>query len=301
MKRTLLALAAVTALSAPSVYADTTSAANTSTSSSGPSLLQKIGKRVKANYLFELTGPNTSSLNGNMDGSGTNINIVHYPAIGYRIGSKWSVTLTQSFTQKIDDVDNKTADPFFANDPYITFANSRILGSDKYHTNLYGFVRYYAPLSKNTINNRNMAKPNEIGNGRVRIFLDPSIAFLDGDLSFDLTHNLYLRFNNASDAERLAANGSPTRNDMDYLPDFYVNYQATKTIQPFLEVAAYLHHTSDGKWTHFTDESDGLALTTGANINVGKKVLLIPQASFPHNIQGFAKVGLALQAIYTFL
>lgn len=299
MMRSLLVLTA--ALAAPMAYADSTaSAPNSSTSSSTSQLLEKIGKNIKAVYEVDLTGPNTSALSGNKDGT-TQLKLAHYPSVGYRIGSKWKVSVTQPFTQLIDNKPESEAQAFTTGDPYMTFANSRILGSDRYNANLSGFVRYYAPLSQANISARKAASPKDTGNGRVRIFLDPSISFLGGDLSFDLTHNLYLRLASRNDQDRIAANGNPYRNDMDYLPDFYVNYQLTKSLQPYIEFAALLHHTTDGHWTHFNTPDDGFSINPGVNIAVSKKLLIIPSATFGPKFTGLANAGLTLQTIYTFL
>ena len=300
-KMRLIALATlVAAFAAQTVYADSTASAGTSVSGSSPTLLENVLKKVKASYLLELTGPTTNALSGSkLDGKGANIKIVHYASAGYRVGSKWSVSVTQPFTQLIDEVDNQVKDPFYGNDPYLTVTNSRVLGSNFLNFNLYAFARYYAPISKGTVNARNKSDPAETGNGRMRILIDPSISM--GDFSVDFGQNLYFLFAKRSDADRTAANGNPHRIDMRYLPTITPAYQLTKNIQPYLEMGTLINHSTNGHWSRFNDKDDGAYLSPGANINVGKKLLLIPAIAFGPTYRGFKNASISLQALYTFL
>lgn len=293
------------------VLADSSAAVSTNSSSSN-AFLANVAKNLKASYLFELIGPTTQSLSGNTDGNGTKLNINHYAGLGYRLGGKWSIGFTQPFSQNIDEyeqngltADGRPApDAFEAADPYVSINNSRIMGSNFLNATVSGQLRYYAPLSKATINAANDAKSTESGNGRFRALLNPAITVMDGALEISAPTFFYYQLARRSDAERAAANkGNPSRRDYRILPSLIVGYQATKDVQPYIEQGVLLNHFThnNNRFSKFDDASDGYYVSPGANINVGKKLSLNVAAYLGPYAFDVKKSSLYFAATYVFL
>ncbi|MGZ3693964.1 MAG: hypothetical protein ACXWQO_07160, partial [Bdellovibrionota bacterium] len=173
--------------------ADSSAAAVSTSASSSSSSFDEFIKHARANYSMEVIGANVAALSGNTDGTGTKLNINHYPSIGYRIGGKWNVMVTQPFSQNIDEIENGAKGaprPFEATDPYVSLNNSRIMGSNTLNFKVSSQLRYYVPVSRGTVNAANDHKPTEAGNGRIRALLNPSISMMDG--AFEITAPTYL-------------------------------------------------------------------------------------------------------------
>ncbi len=129
---------------------------------------------------------NTQALSGNKDGTGTALAINHTFGVGYRLSKKWSIGLTQSFTQSIDDVPSTEKDPFVANDPYLMVSNTSLWNSEKYGMNVFGYIRYYFPFSRATSQTVAKAGAKDAGMGSVRVYVNPTKTWLDGRLTLNL-------------------------------------------------------------------------------------------------------------------
>lgn len=304
--KTQLLLALSLALAAQPALADSTASVNTSSASSSSSVLDTIQKYGKASYVFEMYGPTAKALSGNTDGTGTAITINHYFGVGAKIGGKWSVGMTQPFRQNIDDVEQGAPgakDAFHALDPYVSLNNSRILGNSANTFRLASQLRYYAPLSKSTINARNDGKSSEAGAGTMRAVLIPSLDLMDGALSLSSATYFYYRFASKTGAEHAAnTGGDASRNDFYVIAVPTVAYQATKNVQAYLETGMALRHRTHGKgWTDTDDKSDGLYIAPGAYISVGKKLTLNPYAQIGPFEFDVTKAQFVLAATYVFL
>jgi len=294
---------------AGTTYADTTaSAPATGTQSSFSNTLQTIRKNTTGSYQMWFRGPNVQALSGNTDGNGTNLAMTHYLALGYKVGSKWRIGLTQPFTQLIDEVPAQAKDPFVANDPYITFTNPRIVNSKKYGTNLYGYLRYYAPLSRSTnqlanysaASSANLKKgiPGESGNGRVRMYLGPTKTFFDGALTVNAQMLFQYNLASRTEADRIAVTGSPHRNDLTFIFDPLVSYSVTDKLDVYLEYAFDITRSTSGKWTDWKDTD---YISPGVYYSATKRLWLNPYVSFAPKFSELAKTGIGFQAVYSFL
>lgn len=316
IRQSILALAAALALHTAVAVADSSGTETPAAASSSSDILGKLKKNAKANYLAWLTGPNSRALSGNVAGEGTALTITHYPAVGYRLGSKWTMMITQPFTQSIDEKPSTEQDPFLANDPYITFSNSRILHSDKYGTNLFGYIRYYAPFSRATRDGYNAGSFRDRGNGVIRFYMNPSKTFMDGALTLNFVTLLNYSLPGNSAAERAAKSsrevakggtpnkytGTGVREDFYFVIDPSIAYALSDKVEVYLEYATgYIRHTTDGKLSKMNHPTDGQYISPGLNITVGKNVFLNPYVSFGPVFRGLKNMDIGLQAQYTFL
>jgi len=253
---------------------------------------------IRAGYDMEFYGPSIKSLSGNSAGAGTNLTINHYFGIGYKLPGSWAWGLKQSFTQSIDEVPSAAKDPFVTNDPYMTVVNSKIIGSEKYGTNLLAYLRYYAPFSRATSKETNKVGRKDAGNGRFRFLVSPSKSWLDGDLNLSLTSFLQYRMASNSDSARQTRNNSPHRDDLTFVFDPTLSYSITKEIGVYLEYAFDMNHSTEGKWTSYKLQ-DYVAL--GGNFQATKKLLLNPYISSAPARNEFQYASVGLTAVYKFL
>lgn len=294
------------------------SAANYSspTMSSASQMLQTLKKNAKSYYLLEVAGPTIKSLSGNSEGNevsvggtqygGTNLTFIHYLAAGMKLGSKWTVMVSQSAAQYVDEVPVGTRDSFVMNDPYITFSNSRILAVPQAKFALNGYVRYYAPLSRLSNQRIDSAAPNEAGRGTVRLTLNPNFSWLDGALALNFYNLFHYRFSAVSNPERTAKNGgSASRADYYHIFDPILSYSINSKVDVYLEYAAYMRHNSrpnaEGKqWSRLDSEH---SLSPGLYISAAKGLFLNPYISWggEPSLSRIGKSTIGLAAQYTFL
>ncbi len=300
MRKLFILPVAVVAIWAGAAHANSTASvpANSSTSSSSD-LLQTMRKKTRATYLLEVLGARTKTLSGNT-GDGTNITLNHYLGLSYKIGSKWGVGVTQSAGQIINE--NPNDDPLVFKDPYVTFSNSNIWSSQRYGTSLTGYIRYYAPISRNTQRAVDAASRNEAGKGSIRMVLTPSKSFMDGNLTISASTLLQYRMSSRTNAQRIAANGDPFRNDMIFLMTPTVEYSFTPKISGYLEYGFDMTHSTRGslftKWgTYKTNDY----VSPGANIQVTKRLFLNPYLDFPPALRDTKDMGISLTAIYSLM
>jgi len=294
---------------------------NASTASSDQSWIQKHGK---ASYLIWMTGMHTEALSGNRDGTGTALEFDHYVALGADIGKGYSLKVTNWAAQSIDEDDSTRQ--FEPGDPYMTLSQGKILHSDRYAANLEGYLRYYFPFSRSTVDNLNKGTTKDYGHGMLRLYLNPSKSWFDGKLTFNLGLITNFRFNsmtpqerfNRATAQSIKDGGKTTpqsfREDMYFILDPILDYSVNPKVDVYLEWASgYLRHTTNGHWTSITPDSAGAAKADGMYISPGvywsptKKVYVNPYLSYQLSNRLYDKklnlfhadVGLQLQ--YTFM
>jgi opacity protein-like surface antigen len=304
------AVLAAAMFTAPAAFADssstvvvpTTTVPATSTASAASPAVS-ITKNMRAFYEMWLRGMNTQALSGNVSGGGTSLAITHTFGVGYRLGSKWAIGLTQGFTQTIDEKPASEKDPWVANDPYLMVSNTSLYKNEKYGFNLFGYVRYYLPFSRASSQNVAKAARTDAGLGSVRLYLNPTKTWLDGKLTLNLVTLLQYRLASRSDADRAAANkGSSAREDWYFLFDPILAYTLNSWAEVYLEYATgYLRHSTDGHFTKLNDASDGQYVSLGSNLLVGKKLLLNPYLSAGPVFRGVKNTDIGLIASYTFL
>lgn len=252
----------------------------------------------RSGYDMEFEGPTVKSLSGNTAGAGTSLKITHYAGIGYKLPGNWAWGLKQSFTQLIDEAPSATSDPFVSNDPYMTVVNSKVIGSEKYGTNLLAYLRYYAPFSRATSQETNNVGRKDAGNGRVRFTIIPSKTWLDGDLELTLATFLQYRMASNSKSARQARNNSPHRDDLIFVFDPILAYSFTKEVAAYVEYAFDMNHSTEGKWTSYKLQD---AVVLGGNFQATKKLLLNPYVSSAPNRNEFQNASVGLNAYYKFL
>ncbi len=285
-----------------SAWADSSAASAPATQSSSSNILQTLGKNVTATYQAWLTGPTVYGIDGgDANGTGTNLNILHYGIVGYKLGSKWKVSATQVFSQTIDEVPSAIVDPFVGTDPYLTFSNSSILKNERYGFNLSGYIRYYAPFSHATKAKVRAASAKDNGGGQVRLYVNPSKTWLDGALSFTAQSLLQYRIASRSDQARILANRSANREDMIFVFDPILAYAFNSKVEGYVEYAMVMYHNTHktsnswGKW------KDNDVVSLGANLQLTKQLLLNPYTETPPRMKEAKNTKLGLIAAYTFL
>ncbi|MCO5141692.1 MAG: hypothetical protein M9962_01225 [Oligoflexia bacterium] len=286
--------------------ADSTATAPAGAQSSTSTMLSTLKKKVKAAYSIDMLGATVKSLSGNSSGNGTDLLFIHYPSIGYRIGSKWSASVTQPLLQYIDEKPSSQVDPLVVSDPYLTFSNSKILGSDKYGVDVRGYFRYYIPVSRSTRRSVDNAATSDMGYGKTRLYLNATKPLLDGALSvYGLSLTEY-RFAERSEADRLAANGDGGRNTWAFDTVAGISYDVLKSASVYLEYETgflrYTNYTSNSKqnvkWNKF---KDGHTINFGSYITAVPKLLINPHFDFMPKDQGLSAMNIGLFLSYTFL
>jgi hypothetical protein len=284
----------------PAVWADSSASAPAAESaSSSSSVLQTIRKNIRGTYINEFSGPTLRALSGNTDGGGTSLQMIHYIAMSYKLGSKWSVGLTQPFYQRIDEKPSTEVDPFEASDPYFTVTNPKVWSNEKYGMGLYAYARYYIPVSRATRQAADAASPKDNGNGRIRLFLNPTKTFLDGALTLNLQTLFQYRLPTHNDADRAAANkGVSKRDNLIFVFDPILAYTFNDTYDAYLEYAFDMTHSTDGRWTYWRK---GDYVSLGSDINVTKKLILNPYVLSDAAFDQVKYSQIGITAVYYFL
>lgn len=303
-KKYLLAAAILSTLSATvAVAEDSTATTNAGSQQSTFSLESILAKKAKANYLLWLSGPKWKALDGT-EGEGKSLTLQHFPSIGYKISSKWSVSATQMMTQAFDSDPSK--EHWTMNDPYFTFSNNNITSSSKYGTSLSGYIRYYAPFSQAT--NRGVAKYSDQGNGAIRLLLTPTKTFMDGAISLTGVTLVQTKLAKSTEAERAAnpANkghvGDGIREDYKFAFNPALEYDPSSKFGVYLEYfTGYFRHNTAGHWTTFNNADTGQYLSPGINWMPTKKVLVNPYLSWGPTSYQINNADIGVQVQYTFL
>lgn len=298
-----LSLAGIMAVSATtwadtSATAPTAAAASPTSSSSTSQFFSKVRKNIRGSYINEFSGPYLRAPSGNIAGDGMNLQMIHYISLSYLLGSKWRVGITQPAYMRIDEKPSTQVDPFEPTDPYVTFTNTRVIGSQKYGTNLYAYLRYYIPVSKSTINAANDYSPNDRGNGQLRFTLIPSVSFLGGALNLSGATFLQYRIAKHSSKERAAATGNPNRNDMVFVFDPILTYTVNDTVEAYLEYAFDMTHSTNGKWTKWKKQD---YISPGAYLQLTKKLMVNPYLTWEPRLKELKNTGFGVTAVYAFL
>ena len=290
-------------LTSHTTFADSTAsvaapATGGSSTSSTAELFKKVRSKTRSNYVFEMYGMNSKALSGNTDGTGGTVTINHYLGLSYKIGSKWSVSVTQPFRQLIDQKPSTQVDPFVATDPYITFANSSILKAAPNNFNLSGYVRWYAPVSRETNQGASKASRTDRGNGLLRAGLNPSMTWMDGALNLTVYNIFYYRWAQNSSQERFLKTGNPNRDDYYYAFDPYLTYTISKVFDVYLEYGAIMKHNTEGKWTKIKTED---YVAVGTYITATPKLTINPYVSVAPRLRGFQSMDIGLTMVYALL
>jgi hypothetical protein len=301
MRKLFILPVALVAIWAGAAQANSTASVPTNTSTSTSSeLLAKFKQNIRGTYQAWFRGPTTATLSGNTSGAGHNLALSHYLALGYKIGSKWSVSATQPFTQTIDE--NPANDPFVAGNPYLTITRPSVYSNEKYGVSVYGYLRYYAPVSRSAQRAVDAASPDEAGKGSMRLYLAPNKAFRDGKLNVSVPFLLDYRIASRTRAARELANGEPFRNDMVFAVSPTVGYAFTPKVEGYLEYGFDLTHSTRGslltKWGKATD-TDYFSL--GGNISLTKRLLLNPYTVSEMRLKDLKTTQLHLVAVYSLL
>ena len=293
-----------------------------------------LGKHGKAYYLAWLTGPRTEALSGNKDGTGTNLEIRHYPTFGGKFNETLSLVFTPQFTQLYNVKPQAEQRHFTLDNPYFTLEDSKLWKNELYGLNLDAYLRYYLPTSRFTHDQNNVGylppdtlAPNDNGRGEIRLYLNPTKSFLDGKLTLSGAMLANLKLARLSGDERLARQQAklddltdndtlvrqsegadlsftPTtaREDLYVFIDPVVTYSVTPKLDLYLEYATgYLHHDTNGHWTSTNHSVEGRYFSPGAYWAAAKGLSVNPYISYGPVFQGLVKADLGLQVTYTFL
>jgi hypothetical protein len=303
LQRALALFLAGFLISSQTAHADSSAsvaapATGESSSSSTMETLKKIRAKTRSNYVFEMFGMNSKALSGNTDGTGGTITINHYLGLSYKLGSKWSVGATQPFRQLIDQKPSSVADPFSASDPYLALNNSSIIKSASNNFNLSGYIRYYAPVSRETNQTAARAARTDRGHGLLRAGLNPSKTWMDGALNLTVYNIFYYRLAQNSSQERFLKTGNPNRDDYYYAFLPVLSYSISNVFDVYLEYASLMRHNTEGKWTNFKKED---YVGVGTNITATPKLTINPYFQAAPRARGVESIDIGLTMVYALL
>jgi hypothetical protein len=293
-----------------------------------------LGRYGKANYLAWLTGPRTEGLSGNKGGTGTNLEIRHYPTLGGKFNETLSLVFTPQFTQYYNPKPQAEQRHFAFDNPYFTLEDSKLWKNELYGLNLDAYLRFYLPVSRLTHDESNVGflppdllAANDNGNGEIRLFINPTKTFLDGKLTLSGAMLANVKFARLSAEQRIARQQASLDNlsantalirqqnglDTDYVPngtrenlyvffDPVVTYSVSSKVDAYLEYSSgYLHHSTDGHWTSTNNSAEGRYFSPGIYWAAAKGLSVNPYISWGPVFEGLSKADLGLQVTYTFL
>lgn len=273
-------LSILMALTAQPIYAQTvatTPNAQETTASAGSFLKDKFSM----SYTGWLTGPHIDALDGGVDGANSNLNIDHFYALGYKINSDmvWRITqdVTQQFGKTYDAPDQQA---FVVHNPYTTLAHSHLYEDKNRGINVAGYIRYYIPVANADRQGKNApGMQKDQTNGLLRMKLDPTKTFLDGSLTISLMTFVYRGLAGK-------APGEDVPNQRDWFVYFYpgIQYQATKTLAPYIRYSSVMEHygqekasNGGGHWQALTDNHN---LEFGFDYNPTASITITPYTEF---------------------
>ena len=245
-----LAMGSQTALAQSTASAPTDAAAPTQTSTTS-ALMKNLREKLGASYTMWITGPTVADIDG-QKGDGNNLTLDQFASVKYKVSSKWKIGFTQPWTNKVrSDSEGKRNLNF--NNPYITASNSSLTKSEKYDTNLSGYVRYYMPLSRTS--EESLGKRVDTKNGVVRIVLDPTKTFLDGKLALSGAVYIHRTFAGAKPAA-----GVVEQRDWRIYLYPKVSYEVSAKFTPYVAYFNDWEHVrldqtrqGGGRWQSFND------------------------------------------------
>ena len=232
-------------------------------------------KRMSASYTMWITGPTVADIDGKA-GDGNNMTLDQFASVGYKVSSKWKVSGTAFWTNKVRS-DSEGKKNLTWNNPYITASNSSFTKSTKYGTNLSAYVRYYLPLSHASADN--VGKRVDTKNGVVRLFIGPSKSFLDGKLV--LTGDTYIH---RSFAGARPSPGVGEQRDWRIYLYPHLTYNWTDKFDTYVAYFNDWEHVrldatrqGGGRWQSFNDKH---SLEIGLNWSPIKNLTLSPYLSY---------------------
>jgi len=142
-------------------------------------------------------------------------------------------------------------------DPYVTLSHSKLLHNEEMGFNLEGYARYYIPVSRDTqdgLNSGFIAKdggPNDVSNGQLRLYVNPTKTFLDGKLTLSGATMMNFKFSRLSAQERfdrqtaeIAKHGDDSVEAKSFREDAYLFFDPTATYSVSSKVDMYLEYAT---------------------------------------------------------
>lgn len=232
--------------------AATEGAADSGLTSQASSSSMSMRERFTGNLMAETLNSTFEAVDGTA-GEGSNLLLVQYLALGYKLDSRWKLGATQYWTNTIrDNSAGKRNLEFY--DPYVTLSNNNIWSNEAQGLKLSGYIRYYVPISHESADD--VGRINDQKNGKFRAKIDPSKTFMDGALTAYGTTFVYRAL---PGSEPLAS----TPYQRDWYVWFYprVSYKVTPTLSPYLGYSNVLTHyrgdktrNGGGRWQKWNND-----------------------------------------------
>ena len=282
--------ASMAASSGSAAPAATATASSTSTSTS---FKERYLKNVSASHSLELWNSSTKAPSGNLDGKGNNLMVAHYTQVAYKLPNNFGISLTNLIFQTFNR--DRNDDKLNFSDPYFTFSNSKIINNGDKGFNLYGYLRYYVPISGATKAATLAGSPKDTGNGRFRLLLAPSQTLFGGKMEASLSTSIYYRLAQNSTHDRVLKTGSGLQNDyyVYYAPNlaWNVNDKTQLYVEYF---SGYISHYNNGKMPRDRkNAATGEYIGLGANLTPSKMVTVTPSLAWgPKFLLDNASIGL---------
>ena len=293
MKRNLIYIVFLSFFSISAMAAEGEATGEVQTSvTENKSFFKTIRENLSAMYIFETTGPSLEALDGVKD-EGHQLNFTQYIILGYKLGEKTRLGLTQYFSNSIRS--KSEGRNLSLGSPYLTLSHSSLFEKGK--LNVSGYVRYYVPLSRTDA--ANAGKERDEKNGKLRFHIKPS-AQLNDVISVSGSMNFYKPLSRYGLRE-----GDKRRNF--YLWVFpAVSFKVSDKFTPYIAYSNLFTRYSDiqdqGAESAWDAWSKNESLEIGATWKVMDKLTVSPYINFnaPKWINPSA-TNLSFYATYTFL
>lgn len=247
--------------------------------------------KINLSYGALLLGPNLQSMDGNLDGRGTNMHVRNFFSAGVDVAKDWEVDAGWEVRQYWRPVDPKRPDRknLEPRDPYLGMSRRNLIRTDRF--SLGSRARFFFPVSDST--KANIGKTYDSGNGSANVTITPYWRFLDGDLGVSCAAEFWYNFDKAA-----AAN----RENYSIKVKPIVSYRFARKYAAKVEYnTGTIRHANNGKWSKLNDKGLGQKLYAGVTYYPNSQLSLNPALGWGSDTFRLNRAEVSLYASYNFL
>lgn len=247
--------------------------------------------KVNASYSALLLGPNIQSMDGNLDGRGTNMHVRNYLSLGVDVAKDWEVDSGWEVRQYWRPVDpkNPNRSNLEARDPYLGLSRRNLIRTERF--SLGARARFFLPVSDYT--KAQVGKTYDSGRGALNVNISPYLRLLDGDLGISCTTEFWYNFDKAAAANR--ENYSVKAKPL-------VSYRFARKFAAKVEYnTGTIRHANNGKWSKLNDKGLGQKLYAGVTYYPNRNLSLNPSLGWGSDTFRLNRAEVSLYASYSFL
>jgi hypothetical protein len=247
--------------------------------------------KVGLSYGGLLLGPSLQSMEGNLDGRGTNISLRNYFSADVEVARDWEVQAGWELRRywRPADPKNPNRSDFDPRDPYLGLSRRNLIRAGAF--SLGAKARYFIPVSNYT--KAQVGKTYDSGRGALNVSAYPYLRLLDGDLGISCTAEFWYNFDKAAAANR--ENYSVKAKPL-------VSYRFARKFAAKVEYnTGTIRHAQNGKWSKLNDKFLGQKLYAGITYYPNPSLSLNPSLGWGSDTFRLNRAEVSLFASYSFL